>query len=586
MLRVRTERHRYLVCTLALLLGCITTVSSSNTDICSPDSDSHTPHQADERDKFSTAAHEGGDAASGPTITSNSLEQQLRSQRVLLDILGNVTSATISAAAALDLLKDVAALRASSKHGAAANRWHQLKAKAQQHKDPTRGILIVAGGKDQFMNAHILLQLLRHPKINCQLPAELVYYGAREYSALVADAIAAHATATGTTVALIDGTKVLITMDTEPHKPLKHITGFKAKVHALTFVTSFDEVLLLDSDNTPMADPTYLFDSEAYMTHGNIFWLDFWTNQWMKPVIYSILGLEVPWEVDPGFRASEAGQLVINRVLHYDVLEYLYLLNLHSNSGLPGAPNSVVGSCLWGDKDTYPLAFSLAGKAKLVYNVQHKPMQALAQLGSRYVHAGMVQRGLYGELLFLHRTAAGKLWPHCAVHGGSTCVIFGITTPVDQQQLVASVPDVTMMEFGIHNLDLSWQKRHCCGDVQYTIAGGSCSMQGASTGATAAAADTTVAGGAGMQENNQSDQSVDSSAEKRQTCGSSSSAIMALGHLSGRTATTLACDLQDSIGKLPIPVISADKLPQQVQDLTELTYELFLDSLQLARNQM
>lgn len=65
---------------------------------------------------------------------------------------------------------------------------------------------------------------------------------------------------------------------------------------------------------------------------------------------HSLLGLETPWEADPGFRACEAGQVVLDRVRHRDVLEYLWLLNTHSNSGIPGAELGVVGQCLWGDK--------------------------------------------------------------------------------------------------------------------------------------------------------------------------------------------------------------------------------------------
>jgi hypothetical protein len=64
----------------------------------------------------------------------------------------------------------------------------------------------------------------------------------------------------------------------------------------------------------------------------------------------SLLGLDTPWESDPGFRACEAGQVVLDRSRHRDVLEYLWLLNSHSNSGIPGAQLGAVGQCLWGDK--------------------------------------------------------------------------------------------------------------------------------------------------------------------------------------------------------------------------------------------
>lgn len=41
---------------------------------------------------------------------------------------------------------------------------------------------------------------------------------------------------------------------------------------------------------------------------------------------------------------------MLDRVRHRDVLEYLWLLTTHSNSGIPGAELGVVGQCLWGDK--------------------------------------------------------------------------------------------------------------------------------------------------------------------------------------------------------------------------------------------
>lgn len=53
----------------------------------------------------------------------------------------------------------------------------------------------------------------------------------------------------------------------------------------------------------------------------------------MDGLIYKVLGLDVPWEASSRFRASEAGQLVLDRLRHYDVLEWLWLLNLHSGSG-------------------------------------------------------------------------------------------------------------------------------------------------------------------------------------------------------------------------------------------------------------
>lgn len=525
---------------------------------------------------------------SGPSdaikASAEALNRQKRDQQLLFQVLTSIANGTISASAALELLRDVGTLRTSLQSGAAARRWAKLQDAYKQRKEPTQGILIVAGGKDQFINSYILVQLLRHHRIACNLPVEIVYYGQHEYHTPAADAMLAHGQATNTVISFIDGSTVPAT-DLHPHRLVTQIKGFRTKVHALVYVTSFDWVLLLDSDNTPLADPTYLLQSATFQTLGNIIWPDFWTDQWMKPVIYSVLGLDVPWETDPKFRASEAGQVVINRVLHYDVLEYLYLLNLHSSSGVGGAADGIVGKCLWGDKDTYLLAFSLAGKAHLWNSIQHMPMQAVSKPSSRYLHAGMVQRGLQGELLFLHRTAAGKLWPHCAVHGGSTCKVYGITTPVNQQQLAASVRDVTMMEFGESAVDLLWQRQHCGdhyasftapnrgGDMSHTessIADGNSDQLQASL---------TELGGPAVEARDEflDDMAVAGKDGNENGVGSSDAA----NSVQHQSSTVLACDLRSSLDRLPIPVVVLHRLPQQVQTMIAETYKLFLESLQL-----
>jgi Mannosyltransferase putative len=48
---------------------------------------------------------------------------------------------------------------------------------------------------------------------------------------------------------------------------------YSAKGAAL-FLSSFKEILLLDSDNFPVADPAFLFDTEYFKEKGAIFWYD------------------------------------------------------------------------------------------------------------------------------------------------------------------------------------------------------------------------------------------------------------------------------------------------------------------------
>jgi hypothetical protein len=203
-----------------------------------------------------------GPTAAAEAAATGRLQEQIRTQQQMLSVLSSITAGTFTADAAISLLQEAAELRESLLHGAAASRWAQLKGrsaktkkgttkqadvqqqKQQQEGTPSRGILIVAGGRHQSLNAYILLQLLRHPTINCTLPVELVHYGTHEFDPATTQLMTAHAEKTGTQLKLIDGAAAAADVELEPHKPfaLLHLTGFKTKVHALAFVTSFDQV--------------------------------------------------------------------------------------------------------------------------------------------------------------------------------------------------------------------------------------------------------------------------------------------------------------------------------------------------------
>jgi hypothetical protein len=170
-------------------------------------------------------------------------------------VLAAVDTGTIKGSSALSLLQDLSSLRQSFESGAAAARWQHKQAaaataaaaassKQQQQQRPNRGILIVAGGSHQSRNAYILIKTLTHPDINCTLPIEIVYYGPYEFDAAAADAIQQLARTAGVAVQFIDGSTVPPSgsVGLDPHKSPGRLTGFKAKVHALVWVTSFDHV--------------------------------------------------------------------------------------------------------------------------------------------------------------------------------------------------------------------------------------------------------------------------------------------------------------------------------------------------------
>lgn len=60
-------------------------------------------------------------------------------------------------------------------------------------------------------------------------------------------------------------------------------------------------------------------------------------------------------------RGTESGQVLINLVEHADVAEWALWINSFSDS---------VYRAVWGDKDTYALAFAVAGKAHVFNQIQ------------------------------------------------------------------------------------------------------------------------------------------------------------------------------------------------------------------------
>jgi hypothetical protein len=107
-------------------------------------------------------------------------------------------------------------------------------------------VLVVAGGAAQLRNAYILLRLLRHPRIACSLPAELVHYGPQELDAAAVEALLQHARDTHTQLSVLDGAALTQQAGAAGLAGTPHVRwplrGFRAKVHALAWVTTFDQV--------------------------------------------------------------------------------------------------------------------------------------------------------------------------------------------------------------------------------------------------------------------------------------------------------------------------------------------------------
>ena len=102
---------------------------------------------------------------------------------------------------------------------------------------------------------------------------------------------------------------------------LNHILIVEFQVQVASILSSkLDEILFLDSDNTAVTDPSFLFDSQAFIETGAIFWKDFWKTNPKNP-IWDILELECVDEFE-----QESGQ-----VFPFIVYSFFLFLILDAN---------------------------------------------------------------------------------------------------------------------------------------------------------------------------------------------------------------------------------------------------------------
>ncbi|EQC37871.1 hypothetical protein SDRG_04892 [Saprolegnia diclina VS20] len=174
-------------------------------------------------------------------------------------------------------------------------------------------------------------------------------------------------------------------------------TGFYTKPYAL-FYSAFQHVLLLDTDNFAIADPTYLFDLPAYKAHGAVFWPDFWqpTNS-----IFNVHNESLLWELldlpPVDMFEQESGQVLVDRRRHERALHMLMFYAIER------PPLLTRLRLVWGDKDLYRLAWL---KTKSSFRMVARPPGALGVHHPQYPRfcgLSMVQYDDVGREIFFHR---------------------------------------------------------------------------------------------------------------------------------------------------------------------------------------
>ncbi|KAG7381632.1 hypothetical protein PHYPSEUDO_005790 [Phytophthora pseudosyringae] len=246
----------------------------------------------------------------------------------------------------------------------------------------SQGIVMVVYPK-MVPSAYASLRALREV-LKCELPIEL-WYRPKEMKAAPGSMVPLQQ------LAASNGGMAFREIDD------KKATGFGAKVFAI-YHSFFEKILFLDSDNVPVRDPSFLFDTQEFNETGAIFWPDFWHP---RHTIFNIHGQSLLWELlDQRFVnmfEQESGQLVIDRRRHAAPLELVNFYTFHK-------PNFFETFALvHGDKDLFRLAWL---KLKSPFHmIDIPPAVAGKAFNDSFCGIAMVQHDAKGKVLFLHRNS-------------------------------------------------------------------------------------------------------------------------------------------------------------------------------------
>lgn len=230
-----------------------------------------------------------------------------------------------------------------------------------------QGIVMTGGNKDTIRRILVTLRILRH-EYHCRLPVQIFCFpgeiNGRDTRKALNDL--------GATVKELSGFV----------KDVKAWKNFQIKAAAIA-LSDYREVLYLDSDSVPLADPELLFEEPFYRSGSRaVFWPDF-DKDHPQNAIWRVLGIPCDysrWEL-------ESGQIIIDKQGNNG----LNLAALHVAIHM-AHEQAFYYTLSGGDKDTFRYAFWALG---LEYTAAPRWLSALgSKTDGRFCGVGMLQYGL------------------------------------------------------------------------------------------------------------------------------------------------------------------------------------------------
>lgn len=249
-----------------------------------------------------------------------------------------------------------------------------------------RGIVIVGGNSPKFQTSYwVAIHALR--RAGCALPIQLWFPEHENPDCERADELRRMGVTIHSFGDLVDETSA----SSGAHGAAAMTNRFMYKIVALVF-SSFQEVLLMDSDNIVLRDPNSLFNSELYSEHGSILWMDFWRGS-AAPDLASVLGYDARAN-----HTHESGQMVMDKKRTWEALRLALFFNAHSDVFYPLTVNYMG----LGDKEIVSTAFLHLRQA---YGLSpHGPDHVGVRDHDRAETLGntMMQHDMDGVPMFLH----------------------------------------------------------------------------------------------------------------------------------------------------------------------------------------
>ena len=248
-----------------------------------------------------------------------------------------------------------------------------------------RGIVIVGGNQPKFQTSYwVAIHALR--RSGCALPIQLWFPEREGPDCERADELRRMGVTIHSFADLVDADAA-----GGAHGAAAMTNRFMYKIVALVF-SSFREVLLMDSDNIVLSDPSSLFASELYESRGSILWMDFWRGS-AAPDLASVLGAGAAAN-----HTHESGQMVMDKKRTWEALRLALFFNAHADVFYPLTVNYMG----LGDKEIVSTAFL---HLRTPYGVApHGPDHVGVRDHDRAETLGntMMQHDMDGTPMFLH----------------------------------------------------------------------------------------------------------------------------------------------------------------------------------------